>query len=225
MSAIADHHRRDHHRISRRGVGMAALISALAMTGCTFGTGEPGSGSSTATDEGSGASDGADPGTASEDTDSGDTAVVDEGAAAAGVDLTEVGEPIATAEVPAVVEGDTAATMTVALYGLRREGRTLVATYSFTVHSETSDAEEWLYTYLGGQSWQPYAVDTVNLNKHGVLSGSVAERAQTDSQGMVFRPGQTLFAYAMFAAPPEAVTTMDVLLVEGAPLATGVEIR
>ena len=36
-----------------------------------------------------------------------------------------------------------------------------------------------------------------------------------------FRPGQTFYAYAMFAAPPEGVTTMDVQLLTGLQLAEG----
>ncbi|MFC0675405.1 hypothetical protein [Brachybacterium hainanense] len=194
----------------------ALLVGALSLTGCQVGTGDigPDGKSPTGTSAPSSASDGG------ADAPSED-AVVDEDAAGTGVDLTAVGEPVASAEVPAVVEGDPAATMTVSLHGLRREGKTLVATYSFTVHSETSDTEEWIYDYLGAQGWHPYAIDTVNLNKHEVLGGG---EAQTDYQGAKFRPGQTLYAYASFAAPPEDVTTMDVLLVDGAPLASGVPI-
>src|SRR5699024_2291861 len=64
----------------------------------------------------------------------------------------------------------------------------------------------------------------VNLTKHTVLHNG-AETAQTSSQGAELRPGQTLHGYAMFAAPPEDVTAMDVMLVAGATPATGVEIR
>ncbi|GAA1706240.1 hypothetical protein [Brachybacterium phenoliresistens] len=198
---------------ARHLVGGALLVGALMLTGCQVGTGDIGPDEQST--PGTSAPAGGAAGAPSED------AVVDEDAAAAGVDLTALGEPVASAEVPAIVEGDPAATMTVSLHGLRREGGTLVATYSFTVHSETSEAEGWIYDYLGSQGWHPYAIDTVNLNKHEVLGGGAA---QTDYQGAKFRPGQTLYAYASFAAPPEDVTTMDVLLVEGAPLASGVPI-
>ena len=63
----------------------------------------------------------------------------------------------------------------------------------------------------------------MNLNKHGVLGG--INGAVTNHQGGRFMPGETFYAYASFAAPPADVTTMDVMMVEGAPLATGVEIR
>lgn len=150
-------------------------------------------------------------------------AVIDEHDTAVGVDLTDLGEPVASADVPAVVEGDPDATMTVAFYGLERQEKIVIGTYSFTVHSDSTDPE-WLYGYLGDQGWHPYLVDPENLNKHDVLSGD-SQPAQTAYQGMKFLPGQTLYAYAMFAAPPEDVAAMDVAMVDSAPMVTGVEIR
>lgn len=151
-------------------------------------------------------------------------AVVDEDDTAAGVDLSDLGEPVASSDVPAVVEGDPDATMTVAFYGLERDGETVVGTYSFTVHSDSTDPR-WIYHYLGDQGWRPYLVDPENLNKHDVLRGEGGQEAQTAYQGVQFAPGQTLYAYAMFAAPPEDVDAMDVAIVDSAPMLTGVEIR
>ncbi|MDN6329065.1 MAG: hypothetical protein ACTHV2_02655 [Brachybacterium sp.] len=150
--------------------------------------------------------------------------MVDDDAAAAGVDLSSLGEPVATAEIPATVEDNDDATMTVELFGLERRDDTVVATFAFTVNSDTGsqDAQQ-LYHFLGYTGWHPYAIDTVNLNKHGVLGG--AKVGQTDYQSTRFKPGQTFYAYASFAAPPEDVTAMDVMMVDGAPMATGVEIR
>lgn len=223
-----------------RGLAAAGLVAVLA-TGCQFGvdddepTGaaaaeqseEPAGDDTGSGEERSQSSDGGgesstgDPGstgTGSEDD------VVDEAAATAGVDLTDLGEPVATAEIPATVDGDDEATMTVQLFGLEKQGGTVVATFAFTVNSTAgSDDPRDLYHYLGGAGWHPYAIDTVNLNKHGVLGG--AKAGQTDYQGMRFRSDQTFYAYASFAAPPADVTTMDVMMVTGAPLATGVEIR
>ncbi|GAA5167760.1 hypothetical protein [Ornithinimicrobium tianjinense] len=148
--------------------------------------------------------------------------VTADSAAAAGVDLTAV-DPLATATVPAVVEGDADATMEVALLGLRRDGKVLVGTYSFTVTSDAPNPEpRWIYHYLGDQGWDPYLVDTVNLTRHDVLGNG---SAQTDYQGPKFLPGQTLYAYAMFAAPAEDVTEMSVSLVDSAPAVTGVPIQ
>lgn len=117
--------------------------------------------------------------------------------------------------------------MTVALYGLERSGSTLVGTFSFVVHSSAPrPSPKWLYHYLGESSWSPFAIDTVNLNRHDVMSGELGiPKSQTDSQGMTFLPGQTFYAFAVFAAPPEDVTTMDVSMCDGAPLAKNVAIR
>lgn len=151
-------------------------------------------------------------------------AVVDPDSAAAGVDLTGLGEPAATAVVPAVVEGDPEATMTVATYALQRRGETVVATFSFRVESEAADpAPARLYDYLGG-FWYPYAVDTVNLAKHEVVE-SGGTKAVTSDTGMRYSPGQTFYAYAVFAAPPQDVTTMDASLGDGVPMATEVPLR
>jgi hypothetical protein len=240
MEAIA---RRRHHQLAR-ALGGLVVVGALSLSGCQVGTGEvAGAGGKSdeqaqdaggrsasdaggasdgggTGDSGSGASDGGGAGSA----DGSD--VVADDSAPAGVDLTARGEPVATAKVPAVVEDDPDATMTVALYGLERQGDTVVATYSFTVHSKTSDGDSWIYDYLGGTGWEPYAIDTENLNKHGVLKDKDGtNEAKTDDQGQKFRPGQTMAAHAVFAAPPEDVKTMDVMLVDGAPLATEVPIR
>lgn len=139
-------------------------------------------------------------------------------AEAAGVDLSAIGDPIATTTVPAVVEGDNEATMDVCLYSLTRDGETLVGAFSFQVNSETgADDARRIYDYLGHHRWTPHLVDTTNLTRHDVLAqGSVL--AMTDDLGVKFRPGQTLFAYAAFAAPPADVDTMTVSLVDsGAP--------
>lgn len=151
--------------------------------------------------------------------------VTAQSAAAAGVDLNSLGEPIATVSVPAQVEGDPDATMDVSLYSLTRDGETVIGAYSFHVRSDTgSDDARWVYDYLGGQAWHPHLVDTQNLTRHDVLRQG-ATFAMTDYQGVKFRPGQTLFAYAAFAAPPADVTTMTVSLLDGAQPVSEVPVR
>lgn len=216
-----------------RSLAAAGLVTALA-TGCSVGLGEPDDGAAggTAAEQDDGAADdgtsadgasGASDAGGAEGSDSED-AVIDEDTVAAGVDITQLGEPVATAEIPAVVEGDPDATMTVELFGLEKRGEVVTGTFAFTVDSDaTPERPQWLYGYLGAQGWTPYAIDTVNLNKHGVLGG--INGAVTNHQGGRFMPGETFYAYASFSAPPADVTTMDVMMVEGAPLATGVEIR
>lgn len=244
-------------RLSRRSAASLAVLAPLMLAGCSFsvsdktadgddkesgaptsdasqgetgGEGEPGASDETS---GGGASDGG-----GANGDSGDGAVVDEDAKAAGVDPATLGEPVFSVDVPAVLTDDGLsanssstiidrdASMTVSLYGLEQHGQTVTATYSFLVHSDAADAvPEMLYHYLGGNSWDPFAVDTTNLNRHDVLSGETgAGPTKTDDRGMTFSPGQTFYAFATFAAPPADVTTMDVMLVNGAPMARGVEI-
>lgn len=155
----------------------------------------------------------------------GDEGISAESAAEAGIDPSQLGEPIGVATMPAVVEGDPEATMDVALYSLERDGNTVQATFSFHVNSEDgADDPRWIYHYLGSQGWRPFLIDTVNLTRHDVM-GAGQTRAMTDYSGAQFRPGTTFYAYASFAAPPEDVTTMTVHVVDGAPAITDVEIR
>lgn len=155
------------------------------------------------------------------DTDGPDTTEEDDtagtSAAAAGIDLRELGEPIATTTVPAVVEDDPEATMEVTLHSLTRDGETLTGIFSFRVDSEGgSEQSRWIYHYLGDTAWTPHLIDTADLARHDVLAAD-GVRAMTDYQGAKFRPGQTFYAYAAFAAPAAEVETMTVSLVDGAP--------
>lgn len=147
----------------------------------------------------------------------------------AGIDLNNLGEPVHTVDIPANIEGDTDATLSVAFYGLRRSAEVLTGTYSFTLHSDsTRSTPVTVYKLLGGTDWTPYLVDAVNLDKYLVLEGSDGEKAKTptsETDSVRMLPGQTIYAYALFAAPPSDVTTMDAMIVEGAPLAVGVELE
>lgn len=139
----------------------------------------------------------------------------------AGLDPNNLPDPIASEEVPATVEGDPDATMTVDFYGLERNGETLVGQFAFTVNAD-SDEPRWIYHYLGDSSWNPYLLDTQNLRKHSVI-GDTNSRAQTAYQGAKFAPGQTFYAFAVFAAPEDA-DSVSVSAVEGAPLVTDVQV-
>lgn len=199
-----------------------ALVAALTLSACS---GEEASFEDTATQ----------PTTGSEDvvaeeaiTEDGEATTEDDvtaqSAAAAGVDLTDLGEPVGTATIPAIVDADPDATMDITLHELRRAGDTVVGTYSFLVDSE-DETPQRLYDYLGLQQWSPFLVDTVNLNRHDVLGPFTESRVMTQSTGSKFRPGQTFYAMAVFAAPPAEVTTMTAQLVDGAPAVTEVPIR
>lgn len=139
----------------------------------------------------------------------------------AGVDLTNLPAPIASGTMPATVDGDPNATLTVALHSLKRSGKVVTAVFSFRVTS-TVQASTNLFNYLGRSVWFPYLVDVDNLNRHDTLSGGGA-RAMTDTVlSPKFSPGQTFFAYAMFAAPPASVTSMNVQMTSGLPTVIGV---
>lgn len=215
--------------ISRAAV--LAVAATLALSACT---GEEKATFDQASGTPSAAPSGETPATGAEATTAPGDGTSAESAAAAGVNLAELGKPIASATMPANVIGDPDATMEVALYSLKREGKTVTGIYSFRVTSDTEGTDiaskgtgagdaRRLWDYLGGD-WDPYLVDTVNLARHGVLKGEGSE-AKTEPLRTTFRPGQTFYAFAIFAAPPADVTTMTVQLVDGAPAVTDVPVR
>lgn len=162
---------------------------------------------------------------ASGDDDAAAEQVADDSASAAGINPGDLGDPIAVSTIPAVVEGDPEATMDVALLDLRRDGDTVLMNISFRVNSEDGqDNARWIYHYLGGQIWQPHLIDSTNLTRYDVL-GIFPNQAATNSQGSMFSPGQTFYAYAAFAAPPADVESLNVQLVDGAPLIMDVQLR
>lgn len=198
-----------------------ALVAALTLSACA---GEEASFEDAGTQQSIAAQAGdAGADDASGTADSPEDDVTAQSAAAAGIDLNDLGEPIGTATIPAIVSGDNDATMDITLHQLRRDGDTVVATYSFLVHADSEDPE-WIYDYLGAESWRPFLIDTVNLNRHDVL-GENGQWVMTGSQGAKFRPGQTYYAMAVFAAPPADVTTMTAQLVDGAPAVTEAPIQ
>ncbi|QIK72950.1 hypothetical protein G7070_12585 [Propioniciclava coleopterorum] len=193
-----------------RGAGLlAAVIAAATLSGCVGGP-APAGPSDTPPPA---------PGTASATpTDS----VAQESAKKAGIDLTELGDPIGSATIPAQGTDSAEDTLTVTLHQLKRVGPSVLGVYSFEVESSSTDAQT-LRAYLGGLPWRPYLIDQVNLTKHAVLEGGTAS-ARTDSDSVRFAPGQTHYAYAYFAGPPADVTAMDAIITEGAPPVTQVKL-
>ena len=137
-----------------------------------------------------------------------------------------LGDPIATATIPAALDGDPKATLTVKLYSLTRRGQTLIGNFSFTLNSTTStDPTEMtsLFRLLGDRTWSPTLIDTTNLKRHAVLDGdSIWDDAATSSGDTKLGAGDTVAAFAAFAAPPAEVTSMVVNMAEGAP---GVDVK
>lgn len=201
-------------------VAVVLVAAGLATAGCTV----PGSLPPPGPAETGSAATPSPPTTPSATAPSGTDRVASESARLAGIDLTALPEPVATGRVPARVHDDPDATMEVALHALRRTGKVLVATFSFRVVSAGSgEGSATLYGYLG-ELWSPHLVDSVNLRRHRVLSNRNVPAQTQPVHSQRFRPGQTFYAYAMFAAPPEGVTTMDVQLLTGLPTAVGVPI-
>lgn len=113
----------------RMQTGVLVGVVALMLAGCT----------GTATSTETAKPEAAASVSASESTSDGDEVVIDEDSGLTAADITKLGDPVATAEIPAFVDGDPAATMTVNLYGLKRDGKTVVGTYSFTVNTTAPD--------------------------------------------------------------------------------------
>ncbi|MFV8402231.1 hypothetical protein [Dermabacter hominis] len=133
--------------------------------------------------------------------------------------------PIFTTEAPVVVKGDPNATVTASLHGLKREGETVTALYSFKLNSTVKE-EQSFFRLLGSHMWRPFLTDTKNLRKHNPLATeNGSETAMTQLHDVDIMPGQTAYAFATFAAPPADVKTMDVMLLPTGEVAKGVEIK
>lgn len=119
-------------------------------------------------------------------------------------------------------DGDKA-TMVTTLHSLKRDGNTVVAVFSFTPTVEGGSEEtQPLYWALGNSGpWEPALIDTKNLNRHGPLAmdneDAPRDYMRSDALKVELADGQTTYAYAVFAAPPEDVTSMDVIMGDGMP--------
>ncbi|MDU2596676.1 MAG: hypothetical protein E7C78_00195, partial [Dermabacter sp.] len=67
--------------------------------------------------------------------------------------------PIFTTEAPVVVKGDPNATVTASLHGLKREGETVTALYSFKLNTTVKE-EQSFFRLLGSHMWRPFLTDT-----------------------------------------------------------------
>ncbi|MDO5502465.1 MAG: hypothetical protein Q4G67_04745 [Actinomycetia bacterium] len=215
----------------------AGLAAALLLTACT-GDGESdpqdngttqvetsdsdAGGTSAATDDSPTADDATDG--ATDETTGGATEDADEAesAEAAGIDPQSLGEPFMTVDVGADAVSDDA-TLTVDTFPLRREGELLTLVLRITLNAPANDNAP--LGALLGQSvthLDPVLVDSVNLNQHSVLRAG--NDRLTSGQRAQMSGGQTRYFGAVFAAPPEDVTTMT-LLFEGLPTIADIPIR
>ena len=197
----------------RRTAGVAAVAAGLMLTGCSIGFGSEEPATSASQDEGGGSASA----TGSEDEGGENSSEeLDTQAGEAGVDPEEPPEPIATVEAPATDSTGEPTTLTVDLLEARREDELLVLTFRFTP-AEGDGKPQWLYHYLGQQTWAPQVIDTTNLRVHNVVKVEGKPKPLlTDYQGTKFGPGQRYYAFAVFAAPPEDVESVTVNVVGGA---------
>jgi hypothetical protein len=195
----------------------AALTLTLTAAGCGAGGDEGGDAGSATT------------GTASStppvDAGTSSPSDLDEAARAAGVDPTSPPTSVASVTMPGRTIDGTPTELAVDLFSLKRQDELLVLTIGIT---PDADVEGKATSFLGwtGTTWSPSLVDTKNLKLHRVVETAGTRVATgTGAVSTSFGPGQTLYLYAVFAAPPQDVTTMTVKPVDGAPALTGVTIR
>lgn len=191
---------------------LLALITALTLGGCSN-DGDSGSADNTAA------------ATQTNTATGGSTAGDDPAATSAqeaGIEPSRLPDPHASFDIPGSVTGDDQAVLKTDVYGLWRDGQTVTLIASFTPQTSSTERQN-LFSWLGNNSLSASLVDTTNLRRHGVL-GPIGNRLQTSPTGAQFGDGQTLYFYAVFAAPPEDVTTMNVLF-DGLPAITEVPVR
>lgn len=226
----------------RFAAGLAAVSLVVAgASGCSFGV--LGSSDEKPTEQASaaapadngnggdqgGGSDGANPAQGASDA-GGASAGSDQGGAngkpaSGGQNKANYPAPIFTTERPVEVKEDPNATLTVNLHQLKREGETVTAYVSFTLNTTAKEAKDFFYLN-GSLIWKPFLLDNVNLKKHTPLSTTNSQHyAMTPMEDVDLMPGQTVYAFATFAAPPQDVKQMDVSLMDGVEVAKGVEIK
>ena len=226
----------------RFAAGLAAVSLVVAgASGCSFGV--LGSSDEKPTEQASaaapadngnggdqgGGSDGANPAQGASDA-GGASAGSDQGGAngkpaSGGQNKANYPAPIFTTDRPVEVKEDPNATLTVNLHQLKREGETVTAYVSFTLNTTAKEAKDFFYLN-GSLIWKPFLLDNVNLKKHTPLSTTNSQHyAMTPMEDVDLMPGQTVYAFATFAAPPQDVKQMDVSLMDGVEVAKGVEIK
>lgn len=192
--------------IPSRPLAGSLLVLLLALGGCTAG---PGDDDAPAAQTGASA-------TTEEDAS-------EQSAREAGVDWTDPPAPIASVTIPGSESGGADAEVKLDLLTVTRRDQVVLVNYAVTPTS-ASEKQDNLYGWLGNQRPRPRLVDTKNLKLHEPL-GERETTMQTEALGPRFSSGQTLYGYAMFAAPPQDVTHVDVAIVDSAPAFSGVEIQ
>ena len=193
----------------------AAVAAALVLSACGGGQ-----------DEGGGASPSSSAGSSSAGNSAADTDGLGQAAADAGIDPKNPPKPIASAVVPGQGADGKATELTVDLIDLKRQDDLLILTAAVTP-DKASTSRPRAYIMWAGSTWAPQVLDTKNLKVHDVVTSDGGDRviSSTGAVSPAFGPGQTLYLYAVLAAPPQDVTSVTVKLADGAAAVTGVKIR
>lgn len=205
---------------ARRSLRAAALTvaAALAVSACSGGEPAPPDGPTTAVEQGA-----TPEGTpAADETSAASDPEESKSAAEAGIDPATIGDPYATFEIGAGGLNDPDATLQIGVYPLQRDGKvvTLVARVTLDAPPEESAG---LRVLFGGDAVRPVLVDTTNLRSHSVANAG-SKQLTTDTLITRMSGGQTRYWHAVYAAPPEDITTMTVLF-DGVPAITEVPIQ
>jgi hypothetical protein len=136
------------------------------------------------------------------------------GATAAGVDPSNPGPPIATATAPVAMFDDARAKLKIDVLSLKRKDKLLILTLQVTPDNSLTGPKA-LFTLLGNHFWSPALIDSVNLKEYDTVSGS--GQLQSGVTGVSAASGQPMYLYAVFAAPPAGVTSLNLIFTSSVP--------
>lgn len=196
---------------------LSAALAAVLLTGCGLGGSDEGGTSPSSSADQSQASSGS-----SGSSSAGDG--LDQAARDAGIDPKNPPKPVAT--VPLAIpgaKGEKPAAFD--LLGLERKDDLMLLTASVTIDaSSTGDAQDFFGWF--DRRWYPQVIDTRNLKVHDVVTAD-DQRVMSDTGALTQEvgPGQTLYLFAAFAAPPQDVSTVTVRLTDNSPAIQGVKVQ
>lgn len=114
--------------------------------------------------------------------------------------------------------------LTVGVLPLQRKGKLMTLVLRMTPTAEPGGrATISLFDLLGQHSFRPTLLDNTHLKLYNVVTAS--GYLQSDDVGTQTTSGQPLYAYAVFAAPQDAITAIDVKAADSIPRFTDVPIR
>jgi hypothetical protein len=145
------------------------------------------------------------------------------GSADAGGGLEALANPVATVQAKTGMEEDPDGSVKVDVLALKRKDKLLIMTAAVTPRNSLAEPQS-LFTVLGKHSWFPTLVDTKNLKLYSVVR-SGGSRLSSKDLGVKAASGQPMFVYAVFAAPPADVTSINVQFADGIPALNDVPVQ